>query len=228
MNEITISYLPIWNRYLEMFENAKLTDTQIGTLTRAMMKYQFRDITPEDMDPVLSVFWGFLVQDLQRAKVQYINAVNNGKKGGRPRKNTSENPKENPEKPITRTRTKSKTRSETREKTKTAASKAAEDLSVCEKAYGEFGWVKLTDREHDQLEQIMGARELNRCIAYIDRSAQTTNNRNHWQDWAVVLRRCYEERWHDTASRNAPVPTGASGHLGEAELEAIRALMAGK
>lgn len=231
MEEITVSYLPLWNRYLDMFERARLTDAQIGTLVRVMMNYQFRNQVPEEMDQVLDTFWCVVEQDLKRAKLQYLNSVKNGKKGGRPRKNPPAEETythENPEKPKTRTRTESTSKTESRERTKTAASTAAEDLSVCENAYGEFGWVKLTDREHDQLEQQMGAWELNRCIAYIDRSAQTTNNRNHWQDWTVVLRRCYEERWHDTASRNAPVPAGASGHLGEAELEAIRTLMASK
>ena len=49
---------------------------------------------------------------------------------------------------------------------------------------------------------------------------QTTNNRNHWQDWALVLRRCHESRWHEAACPSDPIPKGASGVLGEAELEA--------
>ena len=231
MEAITVSYLPIWNRYLDMFEKSKLTEAQVGTLVLAMMNYQFRDEEPEGMDPVLQAFWNFIVQDLQRAKVQYLNSVKNGKKGGRPRKNAlveETYTHENPEKPKTRTRTESTSKTESRERTKTAASTAAEDLSVCENAYGEFGWVKLTDEQYAQLEKTMGSWGLKQCIAYVDRSAQTTNNRNHWQDWSVVLRRCYEEGWHHTASRSQAVPTGASGHLGEAELEAIRTLMASK
>ena len=46
--------------------------------------------------------------------------------------------------------------------------------------------------------------ELARCIAYIDQSAQSTGNRNHWQDWALILRRCSREQWG--IRQEKPVP----------------------
>lgn len=235
MKETGVSYLPIWNRYLAKFEDAGLTNEDMGALLRAMMHYQFRDEEPTELSGVAKIFWMFLVEDLDRAKAQYVTSVNNGKKGGRPKKNAAakvenqEKTQTNPEKGITRTesRTESKTesRTKTRERTKTSAREAEEDLSVCEKAYGEFGWVKLTDEQYAQLEKSMGQWELTQCITYIDRAAQTTNNRNQWRDWSLVLMRCHEEAWHHTRRRTAPVPTGASGQLGEAELEAIRRVL---
>lgn len=102
-----------------------------------------------------------------------------------------------------------------------------EDLYFSEKTkYGEFGWVKLTGQEYESLERIMGAWELERCIRYIDESAQLTGNRNRWKDWYLLLQRCYRGRWHDAGKKEQPVPMGASGELGEAELEAIRAVLA--
>ena len=231
MQEVNMSYVPLWCRYLEKFDDAGLTNEDLGSLVRAMMRYQISGETPTNLNGATKIFWMFIIEDLNRARLQYTVSVNNGKKGGRPKKNTDakeenrEQTQSNPEKPITRTRTESKTESKTRERTKTSAREAEEDLSVCEKSHGEFGWVKLTDAQYAELEKTMGHWELHQCISYIDRAAQTTNNRNHWRDWYVVLRRCHEERWHLTASRSAPVPTGASGHLGEAELEAIQRLM---
>ena len=249
MCEKSVSYIPVWERYYDKFMEAGLTSTDVGELVLAMMGYQFRGKEPTELTGVTKIFWMFIVEDLNRAKLQYVTSVNNGKKGGRPKKKVEkpeENPEEtqpNPEKPITRTRTrtesktktetetktetKTETETETRERTQTPAP-AEGDLSVCEKTYGEFGWVKLTDEQYAQLERVMGKWELTHCIAYIDRAAQTTNNRNHWKDWFVVLRRCYDERWHRTTGRNPPIPTGASGHLGEAELEAIQRVLSEK
>ena len=63
------------------------------------------------------------------------------------------------------------------------------------KSFGEYGWIHLTDDEHRKLLCDLGEVELNRCITYIDESAQTTGNKNHWKDWNLVLRRCSREKW---------------------------------
>ena len=63
------------------------------------------------------------------------------------------------------------------------------------KAYGEYGWVKLTEEEFDRLRSELGVDELNRCIAYIDESAQASGNKNHWRDWNLVIRKCHRDGW---------------------------------
>lgn len=63
------------------------------------------------------------------------------------------------------------------------------------KQYGEYGWVKLSDKEYQDLLTLMGAEELKRCIEYIDSSAESTKNRNHWKGWKEVLRKCYKNGW---------------------------------
>lgn len=69
------------------------------------------------------------------------------------------------------------------------------EKSDVKKTYGSYGWVDLTGAEYTQLLNELGEAELARCISYIDESAQSTGNRNHWQDWALVLRRCSREQW---------------------------------
>jgi len=61
--------------------------------------------------------------------------------------------------------------------------------------YGTYGWVKLTQREHESLLARMGEEELERCITYVDESAQKTGNKNGWKDWALVVQSCHRDRW---------------------------------
>lgn len=96
------------------------------------------------------------------------------------------------------------------------------------KSYGEFGWAKLTDEDYRRLLNDLGEAEVKRCIAYIDESAQSTRNKNKWRDWNLVVRRCAKDGWgldnHTRYSRQK-VPMGATGVLGEAELEAIQRVL---
>lgn len=72
--------------------------------------------------------------------------------------------------------------------------------------YGQHGWVKLTDDEHERLRQELGDAELQRCIDYIDESAQVNGNKNKWKDWNLVIRRCHRDGWglgRQAAARSA-------------------------
>lgn len=61
--------------------------------------------------------------------------------------------------------------------------------------HGQYGWVKLTDKEYEKLLKDLGQVELDRCITYIDESAQGNGNKNKWKDWNLVIRRCSREKW---------------------------------
>lgn len=224
-----MDYIPLWLRYLPKFEKNNLSNAQLGALVRAMMEYKLYGTEPTNLDKATMVFWSFVQDDIERAQLKYDQAVENGKKGGRPKSNpekTEETPS-NQTKGRTTTKTTSTTESTTSSTSKREAPIAAgeEDVSLSENAYGEFGWVRLTKKQHRELQAIMGLPELERCITYIDRSAQSTNNRNQWQDWALVLRRCHEGRWHEAGRKQDPIPKGASGVLGQAELEAIQRVL---
>ena len=62
----------------------------------------------------------------------------------------------------------------------------------------------------------MGDAELQRCIAYIDESAQSTGNKNKWKDWNLVIRKCSRDGW-GLSRRQAPrsAAEGAMGDLQE-------------
>lgn len=61
--------------------------------------------------------------------------------------------------------------------------------------HGQFGWVKLSDEEFSRLSNELGESELERCIAYVDESAQSSGNKNRWRDWNLVVRRCHRDGW---------------------------------
>lgn len=61
--------------------------------------------------------------------------------------------------------------------------------------YGEYGWVQLSDEQYGSLLRDLGQAELDRCISYIDESAQSSGNKNRWKDWNLVIRRCHREGW---------------------------------
>ena len=75
-----------------------------------------------------------------------------------------------------------------------------------EKKYGEYGWVKLTDSQHSKLCDDLGAEEVQRCIRYVDESAQSTGNKNKWRDWNLVIRKCSRDKWgfNATGARDRP------------------------
>ena len=53
----------------------------------------------------------------------------------------------------------------------------------------------------------LGEAELNRCIRYIDESAQSNGNRNKWKDWNLVIRRCHREGWGRRSDETGEIPT---------------------
>ena len=222
MKELEIDYLPVWRKYRDLFMKCRLTKEQKGDLLDAMMDYQFEGIEPPEFDGVLLGVWSVIQQDLDFARKRYETSVENGRKGGRKKKKPAETQNNLEEgntisESITESISNSKSNTDIEEP-------ASADVSVCKKTYGEYGWIRLTDQEYSLLEQEMGREQLQRCIAYIDESAESTGNRNHWLNWYTVLRRCYQKRWHEASHTHVKqeIPKGASGHLGEAELEAIR------
>lgn len=71
--------------------------------------------------------------------------------------------------------------------------------------HGANGWVLLTDEQYKKLLHDLGPAELERCITYVDESAQITRNKNGWKDWNLVLRKCHREQW----GVKAPKPKAA-------------------
>ena len=76
-------------------------------------------------------------------------------------------------------------------------------------AHGENGWVKLTDEQYDKLCADLGKAEADRCITYVDESAQSTKNKNKWSDWNLVVRKCHRDGWGLKPSKPSKITTAA-------------------
>ena len=61
--------------------------------------------------------------------------------------------------------------------------------------HGEYGWIRLTGEQYERLLAELGRTELERCITYLDESAQQSGNKNRWKDWNLLIRRCHREGW---------------------------------
>lgn len=83
--------------------------------------------------------------------------------------------------------------------------------------HGEYGWVLLSQDEHARLLADLGPEELNRCIKYVDESAQSNGNKNKWRDWNLVIRRCAKQKWglYPAAAQTAPRRVDTLGMLNQ-------------
>jgi len=90
------------------------------------------------------------------------------------------------------------------------------------KAYGQYGWVKLSDIEYGRLSKELGDTELKRCIQYVDESAQTTGNKNKWKDWNLVVRKCHREQWG--VHRGGAQASGQRARAGTDTISVLQAL----
>ncbi len=82
-------------------------------------------------------------------------------------------------------------------------------------AYGQYGWVKLTDNEYSRLLADLGESELARCIAYVDESAQSTGNKNKWKDWNLTVRKCHRDGWGLSRKYTQSTPVATADRLAE-------------
>lgn len=209
-----IPYVCLYSSYLESV--APFSEAERGRLLTAMLVYAVRgeEVRLPGNERYL---WPTIKSQIDRDAAAYRDRCEknkeNGKKGGRPEKRSVfEKPKE-----------KEKENEKKNEKEKESILRPGAAPAEAEKTvYGKFGWIRLSAQEHARLLGELGQAELDRCIAYIDESAQSTGNKNHWLDWEVVLRRCHTNGWGlERRAQRQEIPKGASGRLGEAELEAI-------
>ena len=168
----------------EMSDKSKLT-----TLL-AICDYALYGIEPELKDPMARAVFTVARPSIDANKDRRTN----GKKGGRPSKKPMVSDSENQWFPKTES-TETDTDNDADTDAETKADKPPTPTRIVRKQYGQYGWVKLSDEEYGRLSNDLGKTELERCISYVDESAQSSGNKNHWRDWNLVIRRCHRDRW---------------------------------
>lgn len=112
-------------------------------------------------------------------------------------KKEKEDEKENKEKESNKEK-------EIKEKEEEKERESARAREAARLTHGRYGWVKLSEDEYSGLAAEFGEAELQRCIKYIDESAQQTKNKNRWHDWVIVLQKCAREKWGMSAAVMQP------------------------
>ena len=69
------------------------------------------------------------------------------------------------------------------------------------KKYGEYGWIKLTDKQYAKLNKDFGENVIAYYIAYIDEYVQGNKNKNKYSDWNLTIRKAIRDRWGNPPER---------------------------
>lgn len=223
----------------------KMTDTQFGELMRAVMAYRWRGEAYSGDDIAIDIAFQFLSNQVDRgeaAKAAKTKAAKDrwDKKTDAEPMHSDADRMQNDADECRRVKDDAPIQSypilsspilssPIHKESKAAKSPAPTQKATKKTSFGEFGWVKLTDEEYHRLLNDLGEAEVKRCIAYVDESAQSSGNKNKWRDWNLVVRKCHKNGWGLTQYRHTPRSSttiwGASGQLGEAELEAIQRVL---
>ena len=191
-------WFKFWRRNRQLLDIEVLSMESRGLIFTNVMRYF--DNGAEDlleMNPLESMAFNSLKISIDDSFSEYAERQErnqrNGEKGGRPPRITETDT--NPENPVGYKKPK---KPEDRSK-KTEVRRQKSEVSTAAEPprtqYGEFGWIKLSDDDYNKLLSEMGQSELDRCIRYVDESAQKTGNKNKWKDWFLVVRNCYRYGW---------------------------------
>ncbi len=73
--------------------------------------------------------------------------------------------------------------------------------------YGEYGWIKLTDTQYNKLCEEYTKDYIDFAIKQVDEYVQSTNNKNKYKDWNLVLRRAIRDNWSCLNGKNRKTTT---------------------
>lgn len=75
------------------------------------------------------------------------------------------------------------------------------DAEPSKKAYGQFGRVKLTDKQYKKLCDDFSVEQVNDVIPYLDEYLESTNNKNGYTNFYIVMKRAILENWYNTRAK---------------------------
>lgn len=191
-----MTYICLYSSYLESL--APYSDQEVGCLVRGMLGYAALGEVPR-FEGNERFIWPTLKDQIDRDAASYQEKCEknrqNGAKGGRPKNQTVSQETERLYEKPKKAKEKEKNKEKEKKKEKENIPRADADTKTPSMEYGVYGWVKLTQAEYDRLICDLGQAEADRCITYIDESAQATGNKNKWKDWNLVVRKCSRENW---------------------------------
>lgn len=180
-----------------------LPDDMRLQLYDAIMDYAFQSKEPEGLPPILAGYFTLLRPNIDNSIKHYSTSVENGRKGGRPKK-PSENPAETQAKPSgnrekdMETDMETETETDMERETETAASPPHAP------ARDSRNLIFLNDEQYDALVSELGAEEVQRCISYLSEYCSMHNRK--YGDWDAAIRKCSRENWGKSPSGGSTTP----------------------
>lgn len=138
--------------------------------------------------------FGMIVPNIDSANKRYFANVENGKKGGRPKKQieTQHKPINNP----LETQLKPKQNLNDNDNVNVKDNdNIIKEKNIKKEKYGQYGRVKLTINEYLKLRDEFGEDFIKRQIDLLDEYIQSNNNKNKYSDFNLVLRKSIRENW---------------------------------
>lgn len=196
-------YVCLYHSYLDAIQ--ALGDAERGRLLTAMLEYSLTGATGH-LNGNERFIWPLVKAQIDRDSEKYdekcrVNAENGSKRtqaNATERKQTLPNASE-----TSQGKGKGEYKGKGKGKGKGEGKGENTGPAPARTAYGQYMWIKLTDDEYKRLLVDLGQVELDRCIAYVDESAQSSGNKNRWKDWDLVIRRCHRDKW-GLSTKNPP------------------------
>lgn len=196
-------YVCLYHSYLDAIQ--ALGDAERGRLLTAMLEYSLTGATGH-LNGNERFIWPLVKAQIDRDSEKYdekcrVNAENGSKRtqaNATERKQTLPNASE-----TSQGKGKGEYKGKGKGKGKGEGKGENTGPAPARTAYGQYMWIKLTDDEYKRLLVDLGQVELDRCIAYVDESAQSSGNKNRWKDWNLVIRRCHRDKW-GLSTKNPP------------------------
>ena len=183
-------------------------------LLEAIISYALDGIEPNALSQTQSAFFLLCKPTLDASRKKAVN----GKQGGsKPKANGKQNASEK----------ENEKEEEKENENEYECIKDGKPPAPARRKYGTYGWVRLTDDEMLRLQDDLGEEEFQRCLTYVDESAQTSGNRNKWKDWNLVIRKCSREGWGKSNWQRSGKSQTSTGprKLDDDEHAALAALM---
>lgn len=178
-----------------------LPDDMRLQLYDAIMDYAFQSKEPEGLSPILAGYFTLLRPNIDNSIRHYSSSVENGRKGGRPKK-PSENPTETQVKPSGNREKEKETEMDMETDTDTERERETAALPPAP-ARDSDGIVCISDADYKKLQTELGQLELDRVVSYLGRYCLETGRR--YANWPAIIRRASSEQWGITSK-----PSGGS------------------
>ena len=200
----------LYTNYLEQLE--LLTDAEKGQLFMAIMRHANKEDAGELTGAVKMAF-SFIRAQMDRDCEKYNNTVEKrrqaGAQGGRP-KTTEEkqneakkangfsekqNEAKKPDNENDNVNVNDNVNDSLRESNNNAREAHTPSQAPQKHKHGQYGWVKLTDKEYNQLILEFGKDKADRFIDVVDEYTESNGNKNKYKGWNVVVRKAIRENW---------------------------------